>query len=141
MLDRLTIDDGHHLPKLVINEDASTAAGEARFQATCSCNRMPRHLPGTSGQALSAHAAHINTGIGPSKGPKWLPVGARLAILVVAMLNIWAAAYTTGLFIVHSQAITGSTATIVLCGAHIVGLAVAFSVMVAVRQYIAPTRA
>ncbi|MFJ7416742.1 hypothetical protein ACIQWZ_39025 [Streptomyces sp. NPDC098077] len=62
---------GLHLPQPVIDEDASTAAGgTARFRAECSCGRMPQHLAGTRDQALAAHGAHVNTKIGPVKGPK-----------------------------------------------------------------------
>ncbi|MBD2829872.1 hypothetical protein ID875_21120 [Streptomyces globisporus] len=56
-LDRFTIDDGRHLPQLVIDEDASSAAGTARYRAACSCDRMQPHTPGTRDQALAAHLA------------------------------------------------------------------------------------
>ncbi|MEU8478106.1 hypothetical protein [Streptomyces hygroscopicus] len=141
MLDRFAIDDGCHLPEVVIDEDASTAAGTARFRATCSCGRMPRQGAGTREQALASHLAHVNTKIGPSKGPEWLPVGARVVILVVAMLIVWGACYATGQFVTHDQDLTGATAKTVLGGSHLAGLALAFGLMVAVRRYIAPTRA
>ncbi len=41
-LDRYIIDDGCHLPQIVIDEDASTAAGAARYRSRCSCGRMLR---------------------------------------------------------------------------------------------------
>ncbi len=140
-LDRFAIDDGRHLPQLVIAEDASTAAGLARFRAGCSCGRMSSHPAGTREQALAAHIAHVNTKIGPSKGPEWLPVGARVVILAVVMLIVWGACYATGQFVAHDQGLTGATAKTVLGGSHLAGLALAFGLVVAVRRYIAPTRA
>lgn len=140
MFDRFAIDDGRHLPKPVIDEDASTAAGTARFRAECSCGRMPQTPAGTRDQALAAHIAHVTTKIGPSKGPEWLPDGARVVILAVAMLVIWGACYATGQIITHDQDLTGATAKTVLGSCHLAGLALAFGLMVAVRRYIAPTR-
>ncbi|MFD3422638.1 hypothetical protein [Streptomyces decoyicus] len=139
-LDRFAIDDGCHLPQLVIAEDASTAAGTDCFRPGCSCGRMSSHSAGTHEQALAAHIAHINTKIGPSKGPEWLPVGARVVILAVAMLVIWGACYATGQVITHAQDLTGTAAMTLLGGSHLAGLALAFGLMVAVRRYIAPTR-
>lgn len=133
MLDRFAIDEGRHLPKVVIDEDASTAAGSARFRADCSCGRMPQHSAGTRERALAAHLAHVKTKIGPSKGPKWLPVGARLALLVLAMLAIW-----TGCYIAGEALADGSK--IIVGGAALVGFSLAFALMVAMRRYIAPTR-
>lgn len=141
MLDRFAIDDGSHLPEVVIDEDASTAAGTARFRADCSCGRMSRHTAGTREQALAAHLAHVSTKISPTKGPEWLPVSARVVILAVAMLIIWGTCYATGQIITHDQDLTGVTAKTVLGGSHLAGLALAFGLMVAVRRYIAPTRA
>ncbi|MEU2770675.1 MULTISPECIES: hypothetical protein [Streptomyces] len=140
VFDRFAIDDGQHLPKPVLDEDASTAAGTARFRADCSCGRMPQTPAGTRAQALAAHIAHVNTKIGPSKGPEWLPIGARLVILAAAMLIIWGACYATGQNVTHDHDLTGATAKTVLGGSHLVGLALAFGLMVAVRRYIAPTR-
>ncbi|MGW0844299.1 hypothetical protein ACWD26_30000 [Streptomyces sp. NPDC002787] len=141
MFDRFAIDDGRHLPEVVIDEDASTVAGTARFRATCSCGRMPQLPAGTREEALVAHLAHVQTKIGPSRGPQWLPVGARLIILAVAMLVIWGACYATGEVIAHGQDLTGAIAKTVVGGSHLVGLALAFGLMVGARRYIAPTRA
>ncbi|MFI8944113.1 hypothetical protein [Streptomyces syringium] len=133
-LDRFAIDDGRHLPQLVISEDASTAAGTARFRAGCSCGRMTSHPAGTREQALAAHLAHVNTKIGPSKGPKWLPVGARLVILMLAMLAIWTGCYITG-------EVLADGSKVIVAGFILTGFALAFGLMVATRRYIAPTRA
>ncbi|WP_149561557.1 hypothetical protein [Streptomyces cacaoi] len=139
MLDRFAIDDGRHLPDLVIDEDASTAAGTARYRVTCSCDRMPHHTAGTRDQALAAHIAHVNTRLGPSKGPAWLPVGARVILLLVAMVMLWAACYITGRTAVDSTGLTGAAANSVLVGSVLAGFALAFGLMVTVRRYIAPT--
>ncbi|MFE9679205.1 hypothetical protein ACFYO5_34675 [Streptomyces sp. NPDC006259] len=140
-LDRFAIDDGRHLPQLGIAEDESTAAGTARFRARCSCGRMSPHPTGTREQALAAHIAHVNTKIGPSKGPDWLAVGVRAGILAVAMLIIWGACYAIGLVVTHDQDLTGATAKAVLGGSHLAGLALVFGLVVAARRCIAPTRA
>lgn len=141
MLARFAIDDGRHVPEFVIDEDASTAAGAARFRATCSCGRMPRQMAGTREQALATHIAHVNTKIGPSKGPEWLPVGARVVILAAAMMIIWGVCYGTGQILTHDHDLTGASAKTVLGGSHLAGLALALGLMVAVQRYIAPTRA
>ncbi|MFJ7258235.1 hypothetical protein ACIQWV_38355 [Streptomyces sp. NPDC098085] len=139
--DRFAIDGGRHLPELVIDEDASTAAGTARYRAGCSCGQVPQHLAGTRDQAFAAHADHVSTRLGPSRGPARLPLGARAALLTVAMLAAWGACYTTGQIITHNQGLTGATAKAVLGGSHLAGLTLAFGLMLAVRRYIAPTRA
>lgn len=40
---------------------------------------------------------------GATKGPQWLPVGARVVILTVAMLIIWGAYYATGQVVTHDR--------------------------------------
>ncbi|MEU5978504.1 hypothetical protein [Streptomyces sp. NPDC047315] len=140
MLDRIGVDDGRHLPELVIDEDASTAAGAARFRADCSCGRMPRHPAGSRAQALAAHLAHVSTKTDPPKGSEWLPIGARVAILAVTMLTVWGACYATGQIIAHEQSLAGATAKAVLGSSHLAGLALAFGLMAAVRRFIAPSR-
>ncbi|MFD0196222.1 hypothetical protein ACWHAN_24020 [Streptomyces albidoflavus] len=134
MLDRFAVDDGHHLPQLVIDEDASSAAGTARFRAGCSCGTIAPHLAGTREQALTAHLAHVNTKLGPSKGPKWLAVGARLVILMLAMLAIWMGCYITGEMLADGS-------KLIVAGSILIGAALAFGLMVGMRRYIAPTRA
>lgn len=141
MLDQCAINDGRHLPEIVINEDASTAAGTARYRATCSCGRMPQHPAGTREQAVTAHTVHVNTCLGPSKPSKWLPRSARVAILTYAMLSTWAACYVTGQVITHHYDLTKAAATIVLAGSHLIGLTLAFGLRVAVRRYKTRTRA
>ncbi|MBD3004833.1 hypothetical protein [Streptomyces sp. 5-10] len=140
MFGKFTIDDGLHLPQIVIDEDASTIAGTAQYRATCSCDQMPRHPAGTHDQALAAHIAHISTRLGPSKGPEWLPVGARLVILMVAMSIVWGVFYITGQAVIHQHHLAGATAKALIAGFHLTGLASAFGLMVAARRYIAPTR-
>lgn len=141
MLDRYLIDDGLHLPGFEIAEDASTAAGAARFRVTCSCGRMSHQPPSTREDALAAHLAHVNTRTGPPKGPAWLPLGARVAILLTVMLAVALACYATGQAVVHVQDLTGATAKAVAAGSVVTGFSLAFGLMVAARHYIAPTRA
>lgn len=139
-LGRFAIDDGLHLPRLVIDEDASVRAGTAQYRAACSCSQLNHPQPGTREQALLTHLDHTRSKLGPSKGPAWLPVGARVTVLVLVMLIIWAVCYGTGQAAVHGQDLTGAAAKAVLGGSHLTGLGAAFSLMIAVRRYIAPTR-
>ncbi|MEV4506654.1 hypothetical protein [Streptomyces klenkii] len=139
-LDRFAIDDGHHAPRLIIDEDASSAAGAARFRTTCSCGRMPRHLPGSREQALAAHLAHVDTRLGPSRGPAWLPLEARLALLFVGCLALFGASILGAAALVEALHLTGTAALSARAGGVLVGFLAAGSLMVAVRRYIAPTR-
>jgi hypothetical protein len=131
MLDRFTIDDGRHLPEIIINEDASAKVGKAVFRAGCSCGQM-EEVVGTREQAMLAHVGHAGSKLGPEKGPEWLPVGIRLALLMVTMLAVWGGCYMVG----QTQ-----DSTAVQAGAHLVGMLLAFSTMVAARKYIAQTKA
>ncbi|MGW0651324.1 hypothetical protein ACWD4T_21340 [Streptomyces umbrinus] len=141
MLDRFAIDDGRHLPDIVIDEDASTRAASARFRAACSCGRMPLHPAGSRDQALAAHIAHVNTRTGPSKGPDWLPLEARLVLLVLGCAALWAGAFIGALTLADAMHLTGTGAAGARVGGVLTGFAAAGCLMVAVRHYIAPTRA
>ncbi|MFJ2628988.1 hypothetical protein ACIO6T_37940 [Streptomyces sp. NPDC087532] len=139
--DRFLIDDGRHLPTYVIDEDASRSAGEAGWRATCSCDRMPYHPAGSREHALTAHLAHVSERLTPATGPKWIPPGARLVLLLLAMLAIWAACYFAGVLVTQQTDLTGAAAKAVLAGAHLTGMVTAFGLMVLARRFIAPTRA
>ncbi|MDX2576721.1 hypothetical protein PV332_14705 [Streptomyces scabiei] len=141
MLDRFAIDDGRHLLEIVIDEDASAAAGEAQYRADCSCGRMPHPPAGTRDQALATHIAHVNTRIGPSKGPDWLPLGARLVLLFLGCMALWAGSFVGALELADAMHLTGSGAAGARVGGVLTGFAAAGCLMVAVRRYIAPTRA
>ncbi|MFG2978751.1 hypothetical protein ACGFYY_37915 [Streptomyces sp. NPDC048331] len=140
MFDRFAIDDGRHIPQIVIDEDASTAAGTARFRAECSCGRLTRAAAGTRDQATAAHLAHAESRLAAARGPARLPLGTRTSALVAAMLAIWALCYATGATITGHYGLTGTTAKAVLAGSHLAGLALGFGLMVAARRFIAPTR-
>jgi hypothetical protein len=140
MFSRFAIDDGRHLPELVIDEHASNHAGATRYRAECSCGRMPSDPAATRDQALAAHIAHVNTRLGPSRGPTWLPLEARLGLLFIACMALWAATFLGG----HAAAEAldlGDTATAgARAGSVLAGFAAAGCLMVAARRYIAPTR-
>ncbi|HWU11560.1 MAG TPA: hypothetical protein VN520_35285 [Streptomyces sp.] len=136
--DRFLIDDGRHLPTYVIDEDASRIAGEARWRANCSCDRMPDHPAGSREQTLIAHLAHVSKQLSPAAGPEWLPPGARLVLLLFAMLAIWAACYVAGVLVTQQTDLTDG---VIRAGAHLTGIALAFGFMVLTRRFIAPTRA
>ncbi|MYZ38530.1 hypothetical protein GT002_26370 [Streptomyces sp. SID4917] len=137
-LDRYIIDDGRHLPQIVIDEDASTAAGAARYRSGCSCGRMLSLPADTHEHALNVYLAHIDAQTGPAKGPEWLPVGVRVVLLALVMVIAW---FVAGQIVAHHQDLTGASAVAVRGGSDLAGLALAFGLMVAVRRYIAPTRA
>lgn len=140
-LDRFIIDDARHLPQFVIVEDASTSAGTARFRAECSCGRMPLLPAGTHRQAVDAHIAHVNHKLDAPKGPKWLPLNARIALLLTAMMTVWGGCYAVGQIITHDSALSGAAIKTIVVTAHLTGLLLALTLMVAARRYIAPTRA
>ncbi|MFI5987297.1 hypothetical protein ACIBEA_41310 [Streptomyces sp. NPDC051555] len=123
-----------------MDEDASTAAGTARFRAECSCGRLPRTAAGTRDQAAADHLAHAASRLAVARGPARLPLGARTTILVTAMLAVWAASYATGQALTDHYGLDGATAKALLAGSHLAGLTVAFGLMVALRRFIAPTR-
>ncbi|MET9776154.1 hypothetical protein ABZ023_18170 [Streptomyces sp. NPDC006367] len=123
---RFLIDDGRHLPAFTIDEDNSFLHGQARYRAECSCGRMPPHLPGSREEAERAHARHATTRLGPER------LGLRLVTLTAVMLATWGACYATGRFLSDSKT--------VLAASHLVGVALAFGLMVAARRFIAPTR-
>lgn len=139
-LDRFAIDDGHHSPRLIPDEDASSAAGAARFRATCSCGRMPRHRPGIPEEALAAHRAHVDTRLGPSRGPAWLPLEARLVLLLVGCLVLFASSLLGTTAVTRYLHATGAASLGIRAGGVLVGFLAAACLMVAVRRYIAPTR-
>ncbi|MGA5202776.1 hypothetical protein [Streptomyces variegatus] len=141
MLERFKIDDGRHFPAVRIDEDASTAAGAARWRAACSCGRMPAHPAGTRAQALAAHVDHARTRLGPTRGPAWLPVGVRIVVLLLLMLAVALACYFGGLALVEGYDLTGARAASVRAGSVLGGFASAFGLMVAARHFIAPTQA
>ncbi|MFI8515367.1 hypothetical protein ACIGHB_29985 [Streptomyces sp. NPDC085460] len=138
MLGRSAPDDGRHLPALVIAEDASVIAGAARYKATCSCGYTGTQSHATHEEALAEHFAHAATRLGPPAGPVWLPLGARLVILVSGMLLLWAGCFTVGQLL--AQDLTGTFAAAVRAGSALAGLAAAGGLMVGVRRYIAPIR-
>lgn len=138
-LNRYRIDDGAHWPRFTIDEDASAAAGIARYRAACSCGRLPETPPGDHDQAVTAHLAHAMTKIGPTRGPAWLPLGVRIALLLVGMFLLWGGWYAGGQYVVHDFALTGGASVGVIGGCHVTGLLSAFALMVGVRHYIAPT--
>ncbi|MEW2493929.1 hypothetical protein AB0942_10320 [Streptomyces nodosus] len=139
--DRFLIDDGRHLPTYVIDEDASRATGDARWRTTCSCDRMPGHPAGTREQALIAHLAHVSERLSPVSAPERLPSGARVVLLLLAMLAVWAACYIAGILLIQEADLRGMVSKAVLAGAHLTGVALAFGLMVLARRFIAPTRA
>jgi len=140
-LDRLRIDDGRHLVRLVVDEDATHAAREPRYRVSCSCGRMPTYAPATRDDALAAHVGHVGVRLGPSKGPRWMPLGARIALLVLAMGVLFGGCYLAGQALIDHHALVDGQARLVRLGATLAGWTFAFGFMVAVRRYIAPTRA
>ncbi|GHD52418.1 hypothetical protein [Streptomyces galbus] len=65
MLDRFAIDDGRHLLEVVIDEDASAAAGEAQYRADCSCGRMSVDERGERRAVdVTLWGTRVNTGMG-----------------------------------------------------------------------------
>ncbi|MFD3422657.1 hypothetical protein [Streptomyces decoyicus] len=96
-----------------------------------------RQVHGDWHEAVASHHAHARSRPGPSKGPAWLPLGLCLFLLSAGMMLIWAASYALGHAIARSTSYPG----LVLAAFHLIGLGLAFGLMVATRRYIAATRA
>ncbi|MGV9814726.1 hypothetical protein ACWDTQ_22835 [Streptomyces cellulosae] len=139
-LDRFRIDDGRHIPNLVIDEDATHATGQERYTITCSCGRMPNFNPASRDDALTAHLGHVGIDLEPPKGGR-MPLGLRLVLLVTAMLTIAVGFYLGGLAVIDTYTLADGQAAAVRAISMLTGLTFAFALMVAVRRYIAPTRA
>ncbi|WP_346406808.1 hypothetical protein [Mycolicibacterium conceptionense] len=133
LLARFTMDDGWHAPEIILDEDACTTAGRAQYRSKCSCGVVS---PATDSamDALVAHTAHVDNCLGPSH------LGVRIALLMSVMLMICVGCYMIGELLTHSYSLAGTTAAIVRAGSCIVGFAMAFSLMLAVRRFIGPTR-
>lgn len=137
--DRFVIDDGRHLVRISTDREASAAAGAVLFRATCSCGLMDLSEPMDHHAALRAHMGHVETRIGPQKGPAWLPEGARIIMLMVAMMSVWAGIFIAGYVV--ARGLDGTAADLTRAAFTVMGMGAAFTLMVGMRRYIAPTRA
>jgi hypothetical protein len=136
-LDRFAIDDGRHVPNIVIDDDASVLAGEACYVAHCSCGNRTR--PAIAKElALSAHMEHVDTRLGPSGGPDWMPLGVRLTLLMVACLALFLATQFGATLVIDHR--SGAAANTIRGGAVVLGFAEVCVLTVAVRRFIAPTK-
>lgn len=125
MLDRFAIDDGRHLPETVIDEDASTVAGEARYRARCSCGWAAGHPELSRDGSLVAHAEHAVTRIHPSRGPAWLPLEGRLALLFLACLVLWGLGVFGGVALADALHLAGGAELGARAGGVLAGVAAA----------------
>ncbi|WP_328638400.1 hypothetical protein [Streptomyces canus] len=141
MLERFKIDDGRHLPDLLVDEDASAAAGIVLRRAVCSCGWKQDAPVGTREEAFARYLDHARTRLGPTRGPDWLPVGVRIALLLVAMVAFAMGCYVGGLAVISRLDLTGPGDAIARVTAVGLAFSAAFTLMVAARHYIAPTRA
>ncbi|MGW0335495.1 hypothetical protein ACWD0J_27095 [Streptomyces sp. NPDC003011] len=136
-LDRFAIDDGHHVPNIVIDDEASVRAGEACYVAHCSCGSATE--PAIAKElALAAHAEHVATRLGPSRGPDWMPLGVRLTLLMIACLALFMGTQFGATLLIHDH--TGAAAATVRAGAVLMGCVEVCVLTVAVRRFIAPTK-
>jgi hypothetical protein len=128
MLQRFAVDDGRHHPTVVIDEDASTTAGTARYRVTCACGQMPPHTPGDEHHAYRAHAVHAAAVLGPAG----TLTGVRAAVLVVLLFLTWGAVYAAGEVVAAHYGLGPLVPSLASLG----GFAVAFAVMVAARRFV-----
>ncbi|MFG2833154.1 hypothetical protein ACGFWI_37910 [Streptomyces sp. NPDC048434] len=132
--ERFQIDDGrHHLEEIVIPEDASTAAGAARYFARCSCGHASTAPAETQQEAWLLHTHHVRARTAEPPGATW-----KLAILVLVCLAICIGS------VIGTQSIAahldGAAVYVVRAAGPLIGFAAAFAAMVATRRHIAPTR-
>ncbi|MFF3547616.1 hypothetical protein ACFYXD_38015 [Streptomyces platensis] len=131
--ERFQIDDGRHLLQMVIAEDASTAAGAARYLARCSCGHAPDVVAETKEGALSQHMQHVRVRTATPRGAGW-----HLALLVVGCLALCIGS-VIGTQIIAAH-LDGAAVYVVRAVGPLIGFAASFGAMVATRRFIAPTR-
>ncbi|MFE7412901.1 hypothetical protein [Streptomyces laurentii] len=132
-----TMTTGRHQMTIEIDEDASTAAGRARYRAACACGQMPSHIPGDRAEAVAAYTAHTATASGNTAGP--LPT-AWIAALVALALLVWATAYAVGHLVAGEADLTAAGRRVVLGTAHLVGLGAGCGLMALVHRRLGPAR-
>ncbi|MFJ6438772.1 hypothetical protein [Streptomyces sp. NPDC091416] len=140
--DRFIVDDGRHEPQIVIDEDASAAAGRAQHRARCSCGRMPAHRPGTPQQGWAAYAAHARHRLGPASRPgARVSLGVRVTQLFLGCMALWAVGYAGAVEAADVLNLAGVAELGMRAAGLLGGFASAGLLMVAMRGFIAPMRA
>jgi hypothetical protein len=136
-LERFAIDDGRHVPNIVIDDEASVRAGEACYVAHCSCGSATE--PAIAKElARAAHAEHVATRLGPSRGPEGMPLGARLTLLMIACRALFLGTQLSATLLIDNH--TGTAVAAVRAGAVLLGCVEVCVLTVAVRRFIAPTK-
>lgn len=118
------MDDGRHGPVRENDPVASALAGQNVTHLVCQCGAVTGDLQG--------HAAHAREVLS-EPGPAWLPVGARLALLLGGGV-----ALAITLMLVAENLLDGIARTVVLGLAGPVAFGVTMGLAVLLRPYIVP---
>ncbi|MEV4560015.1 hypothetical protein AB0K51_23910 [Kitasatospora sp. NPDC049285] len=121
---RPPMDDGRHGPVREIDPVASAFAGENVTHLVCQCGVVTGDLQG--------HAVHVREVL-RVPGPRWLPVGARLALLLGGGV-----ALAITLMLIAQNQLDGTARTVVLGLAGPVAFGVTMALAVLLRPYIVP---
>ncbi|MFJ5926444.1 hypothetical protein ACIQF6_27965 [Kitasatospora sp. NPDC092948] len=121
---RPPMDDGRHGPVREIDPLASALAGENVTHLVCQCGEVTKDLAG--------HAVHARAVL-QVPGPAWLPVGARLALLLASGV-----ALAIGMMLIAENLLTGTARLVVLGLAGPGAFGVTMGLAVLLRPYIVP---
>jgi hypothetical protein len=118
------MDDGRHGPRHEVDWAASVAAGVTRTTLVCQC--------GVPTEDMAGHLAHAADAL-YVPGPEWLPVGARLATMLIGGV-----ALCFGL-LAGAHALLASTAqTIALGLSLVVSFGATMGAAHALRRFVVP---
>ncbi|MFD9685118.1 hypothetical protein ACFXPX_04465 [Kitasatospora sp. NPDC059146] len=121
---RPPMDDGRHGPVRELDPIASARAGEAVHRMVCQCGEPTGDFAG--------HAIHAREVL-QVPGPAWLPVGARLALLLAGGV-----ALAIGLMLIADNLLTGTARLVLLGLAGPTAFGATMGLAVLLRPYIVP---
>lgn len=128
---KFSTSDGYHRLRVFDSKGVTS-----NFHATCACGEMERKECDTYEQGLIAYMNHLK---GMIVEPKSIHLGVRTGILAASMYVVWALCYGVGRMFVAPH-VEGSVYTVVVVGFSLLGLFLAFGLMVTLRRFLDPTK-
>ncbi|MGF1427073.1 hypothetical protein [Kitasatospora sp. LaBMicrA B282] len=123
-MSRRRMDDGRHGPRHEVDWVASVAVGETRTTLVCQCGVPTADMAGHLAHA--ADVLHV-------PGPAWIPVGARLAAMLVGGV-----ALCLGLIAGAHAVLTGTAQTVALGLSPVVSFGATMGAAHVLRGYVVP---
>ncbi|WP_435057825.1 hypothetical protein [Streptomyces sp. bgisy060] len=121
---RRRMDDGRHGIRHEIDYAASVIAGEQRTMMVCHC--------GVRTGDFAGHLRHSQEAL-RVPGPAWFPIGARLAVMLVAGIVL-----LFGLMAIANTMLTGTDRTVLLGISPVVSFGFTMGAARALRRFIVP---